>query len=225
MTEDPEPRNSWGVGASATQSRAVMEHDESFDDYVEHMQDSACFDDFLETTDGVGENPPVAVQGDPGGANIREEHFTPKRSFLAESPYFNAFVEKEMHELDIVTDVLNDISSRTREFTKYGTLMADATQRLSLSCRLRKEEAGLENVRLSPRQMDAELEKRRNAVGPEISDLLGILGEVSRRFRILFYLLLCRLFEIIMAGLLLPLLAESATPDSRRNIFGSNDHV
>lgn len=96
----------------------------------------------------------------------------------AESPYFSAFVEKEMHELSIVTDVLTDISARTRSFTKHGHMMADATHKLSLSCRLRKEEAGQSEVRYSPREMDEEIEKRRSAIGPEISDLLGILGEV-----------------------------------------------
>ena len=182
MTEDPAmideevPRRSLIEEELHSLGRHVK-HDESFDDYVDNMQDSAQFDEIPESK--AKEEPPVAVHADPVGANIRDEHFTPKRSFLAESPYFSAFVEKEMHELDIVTDILNDISARTMSFTKYGTLMADATHRLSLSCRLRREEASQEQVRLSQQQMDVELEKRRHAIGPEISDLLGILGEVS----------------------------------------------
>ena len=57
--------------------------------------------------------------------------------------------------------------------------MADATHKLSLSCRLRKEEADHHlDVRYSPQEMDEEIENRRAAIGPEIADLLDILGEV-----------------------------------------------
>ena len=149
-----------------------IERENSFEDYVEHMSESATFDVDVEVPDLEESTAPPASRDSSG--------WNPKKSFLAESPYFSAFVEKEMHELSIVTDVLTDISARTRSFTKYGLLMADATHKLSLSCRLRKEEAGQAEIRYSPRQMDAEIEKRRTAIGPEISDLLGILGEVRR---------------------------------------------
>jgi hypothetical protein len=119
---------------------------------------------------------------EPAGKYIRDDHFSPRRSFLAETPYFSAFVEKEMHELDVVTSVLNDISDRTKTFTKYGSIMADATLRLSLACRLRKEEAAQEEQKLSAKQLDIELEKRRHALGPEMTDLLGEFGLVSLVF-------------------------------------------
>lgn len=154
--------------------------DESFDDYVEHMQDSATFDDEEVLPEEILDTPESPGSVKPAGSDIRrEEHWSPKRSFLAETPYFNAYVEKEMHELDIVTSILNDISDRTKAFTKQGSMMADATHRLSLACRLRKEQAGQEEQKLSKMQMDIEMEKRRHALGPEITNVLSVLGDVS----------------------------------------------
>jgi hypothetical protein len=157
--------------------------DNSFNDYVANMSGSVQFDESddpaMKQEEEEDEQVVVTVPTEPEGAHIREEHWIPKRSFLAESPYFNAFVEKEMHEIGIVTDILNDISNQTRNFTKHGSLMADATFRLSLSCRLRREEAAQEELKLSGKQMDIEMERRRHALGPEITDLLAVLGEVS----------------------------------------------
>lgn len=157
-----------------------MERDQSFDEYVDHMSDSVHFDlgDIEEEGSGEDEAPAEKKHGSRGGT-IRDDQWTPKRSFLAESPYFSAFVEKEMHEISVVTEILNDISDRTRTFTKYGALMAEATHSLSLSCRLRREQASQEDIKISPRHLDYELEKRRQALGPEMSDLLGIMGEAS----------------------------------------------
>jgi hypothetical protein len=168
----PAPRASMGSEIESLPNEEE-EGDESFDEYVNHMSDSVHFEE--EDMEIPAANAPHA---DPVGANVREENWTPKRSFLAESPYFSAFVEKEMHELGVVTSVLNDISARTRAFTKYGSLMAEATHALSLSCRLRREEASQEDIKCTPRQLDEEIEKRRQALGPEMSDLLGLLGEV-----------------------------------------------
>jgi len=162
-----------------------LHRDPSFDEYVDKMQDSATFNDEniietdpLATATAAAATAAAATKKDAKTASTSNGggNWSHKRSFLAESPYFSAFVEKEMHELNIVTSVLEDISNRTRDFTRYGHLMADATLKLSLSCRLRKEEA--EHTRtFSPHQADQEIEKRRAAIGPEISDLLGILGE------------------------------------------------
>ncbi|CAB9522769.1 with coiled-coil, ANK repeat and PH domain-containing protein [Seminavis robusta] len=191
--DDALPRISLGSELGALPEDSPVEDgpsDESFDDYINQMSDSVHFD----ADDMAAAAAAAAVEGDPAvdtagipaagpqasprnDKNKQQDHFTPKRSFLAESPYFSAFVEKEMYELDIVTGVLNDISARTRSFTKYGAMMADATHSLSLSCRLRKEEAAQEEIKISPRQLDDEIEKRRQALGPEMSDLLGILGE------------------------------------------------
>ena len=170
--ENPESRPSMGSELESLPNEEE-DNDESFDEYVNHMSDTVQFDDVAEVPEAR------EPHADPVGANVREESWTPKRSFLAESPYFNAFVEKEMHELGVVTNILNDISARTRAFSKYGSLMAEATHALSLSCRLRREEAAQEDIRCTPRQLDDEIERRRQALGPEMSDLLGLLGEVS----------------------------------------------
>lgn len=181
MTQAPAMDNSArvsDVGSAELDALPDVENysgrNESFDDYVDTMQDNSMkFDDMPE------ELRETAPESNAPKSSVREDNWTPKRSFLAESPYFSAFVEKEMHEIGTVTDILNDISTRTRKFTKYGSLMAEATHSLSLSCRLRREEASQEEPKYSPRAMDRELEKRRQALGPEMSDLLGILGEVS----------------------------------------------
>jgi hypothetical protein len=168
----PAPRQSM-VSEIGSLPNEEEEGDESFDAYVNHMSDSVHFEE------GDMEVPATTTpHADPVGSNVREENWIPRRSFLAESPYFSAYVEKEMHELGVVTSVLNDISARTRAFTKYGYLMAEATHALSLSCRLRREEASQEDIKYTPRQLDEEIEKRRQALGPEMSDLLGLLGEV-----------------------------------------------
>ena len=156
-----------------------LKRNDSFDNYVDNMSErgikfAAASEKFMQQTD-VPTPPSPKLSPTSGG----DQQWTPKRSFLAESPYFSAFVEKEMHEIGLVTDVLNDISSRTRSFTKYGSLMAEATMNLSLSCRLRREEASQDEIKLSSQELDRELERRRQALGPEMSDLLGILGEVS----------------------------------------------
>jgi hypothetical protein len=150
-----------------------LTRNESFDSYVDHMSDSVQFEEPLQSiVEGA-----TTVEA-PKRCAPRDDQWSPKRSFLAESPYFSAFVEKEMHEIGLVTDILNDISNRTTSFTKYGALMAEATHSLSLSCRLRREEASHDDLRMTHHQMDVEIEKRRQALGPEMSDLLGIFGEV-----------------------------------------------
>ena len=155
-----------------------LKRNDSFDNYVDNMSErgikfAAASEKLMQQTGVPTPSPKLSPTS--GG----DQQWTPKRSFLAESPYFSAFVEKEMHEIGLVTDVLNDISSRTRSFTKYGSLMAEATMNLSLSCRLRREEASQDEIKFSSQELDRELERRRQALGPEMSDLLGILGEVS----------------------------------------------
>lgn len=148
----------------------------SFEDYVSLMSGSVCFD----VHNGKVVEPMVQKDVDPfDDGNVRENQWTPKNSFLAESPYFHAFVEKEMHDMEIVTAVLSDIAEQTAAYTKYASMMADAGIRLSKSCRLRKEEGTVGDNRMTPGQLNEEVEKRRNALGSEISEILGVLGEVG----------------------------------------------
>ena len=96
--------------------------------------------------------------------------------------------------------------------------MADATHKLSLSCRLRKEEADHHlDVRYSPQELDEEIETRRAAIGPEIADLLGILGEVRKRGNGKIYVNGMR-SGILTCLSLHPLLVSL---DSRRDCFGT----
>ena len=65
------------------------------------------------------------------------ESFSARTSFTAESPYFTSYVETEMRQVQILSQTLQDISARAKTFGKCGALMAEATRRLALACRLR----------------------------------------------------------------------------------------
>lgn len=109
------------------------------------------------------------------------QDWSPHNSFLADSPYFNAFVEGDTKSLSVLIETLQDISTRTKTFSKCGALMAESTRRLATSCRLQRENDYPEDMsELERAEREAKLAKeRRRALGNEMADLLQLLGEVS----------------------------------------------
>jgi hypothetical protein len=107
--------------------------------------------------------------------------WSPHNSFLADSPYFNAFVENDVKSLSVLVETLQDISARTKTFSKCGALMAESTRRLSFSCRLKRDNDLSEDMTEKEKEnREAKLNKeRRRALGNEMADLLELLGEVS----------------------------------------------
>ena len=95
-----------------------------------------------------------------------------------------------MRQLRCLNETLTDVSNRAKTFGKCGALMAEATRRLSLACRLQPAGAGS----ASGDEMDetkAEREKkllqeRREAVGEDMGMVLSTLGEVSCQTDLLF---------------------------------------
>jgi hypothetical protein len=101
-------------------------------------------------------------------------------SFTADSPYFTAYVDKEMKSLSTLSETLRDISARAKTFGKCGKLMSEATRRLSQSCKLQphNEELGsLEELEWSEKEQ-RRMRERRKSVGDEMGQVLTVLGEV-----------------------------------------------
>jgi hypothetical protein len=107
--------------------------------------------------------------------------WSPHNSFLADSPYFSAFVENDVKSLSTLVETLQDISARTKTFSKCGALMAESTRRLAYSCRLKRDHDlsdDMTEAEKASREVKLSKERRR-ALGNEMADLLELLGEVS----------------------------------------------
>jgi len=100
-------------------------------------------------------------------------------SFTADSPYFTSYVDKEMKNLNVLTETLRDISSKAKTFGKCGVLMSEATRRLSQSCKLQSAKVinvdGIANDGEKERQAVSEREK---SVGDDMAGVLQVLGQV-----------------------------------------------
>lgn len=114
----------------------------------------------------------------------KDESFSARTSFTADSPYYTSYVEGEMRQVQVLSETLRDISARAKTFGKCGALMAEATRRLALACRLKpstpasnneeEEKSSTENK--SP--LDRIIQERQEAVGEEMMAVLSTLGEV-----------------------------------------------
>jgi hypothetical protein len=100
-----------------------------------------------------------------------------RTSFTADSPYFSAFCDSEIHSLNILCETLTEIAVRAKTFSKTGSIMCEATRRLAMACKLERQtdeektEEGLD---------EQEAKKlRRKAIGEEMAQTLELLGEVS----------------------------------------------
>lgn len=108
-------------------------------------------------------------------------------SFTADSPYFTAYVDKEMKNLNVLSDTLRDISSKAKTFGKCGALMSEATRRLSQSCKLQSFQSSNTNNKsesyddfgtfLSDKDKQTYSE-RKASVGEEMAGVLQVLGNV-----------------------------------------------
>lgn len=124
-----------------------------------------------------------------GGGNHRKKSSssTIRQSFTADTPYFDAYVDRELCHLTILTETLYDISARARAAGQCGETMADATRKLSMACKLYPtfDRNGEDWVRASDGDDEGKLREkkicdaRKVAVGKEMGSVLRILGEVS----------------------------------------------
>jgi hypothetical protein len=107
-----------------------------------------------------------------------------QNSFSADSPYFGSYVENEMQSLHVMNDTLRDIAGRTKTFGKCGALMAEATRRLALSCKLRRpftmnQGEDQEEIEAEEQRREGDVLNRRHAVGEDMAGLLAVMSEVS----------------------------------------------
>ena len=112
-----------------------------------------------------------------------------RTSFTADSPYYTSYVEKEMRQVEVLSETLKDISARAKTFGKYGALMAESTRQLSSACRLEKQrtttggtgasdDEGDESISKRQEEEDRGFEERRDSVGEEMTSVLTLLAEV-----------------------------------------------
>mmetsp|Transcript_22058 Transcript_22058/g.32847 ORF Transcript_22058/g.32847 Transcript_22058/m.32847 type:complete len:869 (-) Transcript_22058:3744-6350(-) len=102
-----------------------------------------------------------------------------RTSFTADSPYYTSYVEQEMRQLQVLSETLRDISARAKTFGKCGALMAEATRRMALACRLKPSTVpGDEEEEARQDREDTIVSERREAVGDDMATVLFTLGEV-----------------------------------------------
>jgi len=114
-------------------------------------------------------------------AQENDPDWSPRTSFTADSPYFDAFVDGEIGSLNLLSETLGDISEKARAFVRAGAVMSQATRRLALACKLRRDPAEDNNHGSGDENglNEEELAKqRRGAVGEEMANVLELLGEV-----------------------------------------------
>lgn len=100
-----------------------------------------------------------------------------RTSFTADSPYFSAFCDSEIHSLNILCETLTEIAVRAKTFSKTGAIMCEATRRLAMACKLERPT----DEEKTDEGMDEQQAKklRRKAIGEEMAQTLELLGEVS----------------------------------------------
>jgi hypothetical protein len=89
-----------------------------------------------------------------------------------------------MQSLHVMNDTLRDIAGRTKTFGKCGALMAEATRRLALSCKLRRpftmnQGEDQEEIEAEEQRREGDVLNRRHAVGEDMAGLLAVMSEVS----------------------------------------------
>jgi hypothetical protein len=109
-----------------------------------------------------------------------------KTNFTADSPYYAAFCDSEVSNLNVLAETFGDIATRTKAFCRTGVLMSEAMNRLALSCKLRNVEDVESDDELGKSDRIAqESMKKRMAIGDEMAEILELLGEV--RFYHIYY--------------------------------------
>ena len=131
---------------------------------------------------------------------VTVETFSARTSFTADSPYYTSYVETEMRQVQVLSQTLQEISARAKTFGKCGALMAEATRRLALACRLKPSSPNniSNNNNNNSNQnnnnnayddedgksggdeaIDKVVKERQEAVGEEMMVVLSTLGEVG----------------------------------------------
>jgi len=103
-------------------------------------------------------------------------------SFIADSPYFDAFTNAEIQSLAVMGETLHGISEKARTLTRTGTFMSEASQRLAQCCKLRGG-FPLEPVEgKSPEEMkhleEEVYQHRKMAIGDDMTKLLMVVGSL-----------------------------------------------
>jgi hypothetical protein len=101
---------------------------------------------------------------------------------------------RKMRQVQVLSQTLQEISARAKTFGKCGALMAEATRRLALACRLKPSSpsssaagggGGPDDDDAKPNAtsdtQDKILKERQDAVGEEMMMVLSTLGEVRTR--------------------------------------------
>lgn len=109
-----------------------------------------------------------------------------KSSFTADSPYYSAYVDKEVQSLSMLSNTLDDIVQKARYFGECGREMAEATRNLSISCKLEQPSPDFTGGMSGDPEQDAYeismekmfLRQRKESVGPEMATSLKLLGDV-----------------------------------------------
>lgn len=165
-----------------------------------------------------------------------DETFSARTSFTADSPYYTSYVETEMRQVQVLSQTLQEISARAKTFGKCGALMAEATRRLALACRLKPSNPNNINNNNSNHNSnnnayddedgknggdeDKVVKERQEAVGEEMMVVLSTLGEVCIIFVCLHVIVFC----VFLAPLVLSFLIPS-TPVKPFNSHFSLTHI
>ena len=134
-----------------------------------------------------GSNEPQDAPREVASKSTKNESAYVVPSFTSDSPYLQSYIDREMRNLNVLTDTLRDISARARTFGKCGALMAEATRRLSSSCRLNPQTGSSSSPRTNDNgeedSSDREdqhriMKERRESVGEEMTNVLAVLVEI-----------------------------------------------
>jgi len=93
-------------------------------------------------------------------------------SFTADSPYYTSYVHNEMRNIQVLTETLRDISSKTKACTKCSRLLSEATKRLSSACKLQSSKVTNDN------EDTFIVQERRDSVGQEMEGVLKVFSSV-----------------------------------------------
>jgi Putative GTPase activating protein for Arf len=133
--------------------------------------------------------------------NIHEQQqqwnheISPNASLTQDSPYYDVFCHREVNQLDILTETLREIATRTQTFSKTSRLMSEAAQRLAASCQTasckqpngnksnssdngKTDEEEKSNEQQQQQPLDYHNRRRRQALGEPMAALLDVLSDV-----------------------------------------------
>jgi hypothetical protein len=99
-------------------------------------------------------------------------------SMTADSPYYVSRVDEEMRNLQVMSECLKDVSARGKTFGKCGALMAEATRRLSLACKMHHPASPQQLYMGDGDHTTEDVKDRERAIIEERKESMGEMGEV-----------------------------------------------